>query len=600
MKRKLIEFDVFERIKKDSLSTAQRELQEAAHYVAKALELESANLDCYGAEDVLFEANDGTFVHANYKIDNGFIELDNVEQLIINEESEKTKSREIISEMLDSLIESNEKKAEELFGEWIDLSGTKRIFNEVRKKRVVPIRKRGKIVGYRTAYWNVGSVRKHQPSSVRLARSKGKIKAQRKLPEGQRRMRAAQRKRAHATLGHMVKEWHMLSENVLGYVDYYQNGPVLNNSLINKDESGNVVSLKIPTSKTRNEAKMLQFNWKTLQTDVVVKRKNSKSVCENANFVKDIVDIKKQNALSNDKGLEESLERTVSNWPQILYLTQNELTEQVKKSLETAGAANYDDSTCEFIAEGLLRTAFETYTDRVARIVKLSGSNLSKKSQDPYSEFKSIVDSYYSKIDESTALEMQVFVDLYEALREVHELAKEDNNQDLAVEAASHLDELLAIITKQSEPCLEVASEAASWLYDLVESNLEGMDWEVSEPVISATGEHPVLNKNARTSYSPANDFSGDYGSVSPTSDGKEYKGDAADELANRGPSNEGEDTYPGLNNPYLLQSGDYKIVGEKDVESDSDQLAHWGSGDTWPNLQNPYLKPEASIKEVK
>ena len=599
MKRKLIEFDVFERIKKDSLSTAQRELEESACYLAKALELESVGLNCYGSEDVLFEANDGTFVHANYKINNGFIEFDNVEQLMINEESERAKSREILSEMLDCLVESDDKKAEQLFGEWIDLSGTKRIFNEVRKKRVVPVRKKGKIVGYRTAYWNV-TPKHHETGGKTRKRIMGKLKAQRRMPESLRKLRASQRKRAHATLGHMVKEWHTLSENVLGYVDYCENGPVVKNSYINKDENGNVVSLRIPTIKTRNEAKMLQFNWKTLQTDVVVKRKNSKSVCENNNFVKDIVDIKKQNALSDDKSLEESLERTVSNWPQILYLTQNELSEQVKKSLQIANATNYDDSTCEFISEGLLRTAFETYTDRVARIVKLSGSSLSKKSQDPYSEFKSIVDSYYSKIDESTALEMQAFVDLYEALREIHELAKEDENKELAIEAAAHLDDLLAIITKQAEPSLEVASEAASWLYDLVETNLEGMDWDVSEPVVSVTGDHPVLSKNAKTSYSPASDFSGNYGSVSPTSDGKDSTGDAADELANRGPSNEGGDTYPSLNNPYLLQNADYKILGEKDVDADSDQLAHWGSGDTWPNLQNPYAKPEASVKEVE
>ena len=42
------------------------------------------------------------------------------------------------------------------------------------------------------------------------------------------------------------------------------------------------------------------------------------------------------------------------------------------------------------------------------------------------------------------------------------------------------------------------------------------------------------------------------------------------------------------------------KIVGEKDVDSDSDQLAHWGDNDTWPNLQNPYSKASVTPKEAK
>lgn len=601
MKRKLIEFDVFERIKKDSLSTAQKEVEEATRYLAKALDLESLDINCFGSEDVLFEANDGTYVHANYKVNNGFVEFDNVEQLMINEESERAKSREVLSEMLDCLIESNEKKAEELFGEWVELPVSKRIFNEVRKKRVVPIRKKGKIVGYRTAYWNVGNVKKRQSSKVKIARSKGKKIAQKKMPEGVRKLRAAQRKRAHATLGHMVKEWHVLAENVLGYVDYCEHGPVVQDSFVKRDDKGNVVSIKIPNSKLRNEAKVLQFNWKTLHTDVVVKRKDSKKMCENINFAKQMAEIKKQNALSDDKAFAESLEKAVTNWPQVLYLTQDELSTQVRKALESVGATNYDDSTCEFIAEGLLRTAHDTYVDRVSKIVKLANGKINKESTDKYVEFKNIVEKYFKNLDESTSLEMQVFVDLYETLREVHELAKEEQNRELAVEAAEYLDELLSIITKESEPSLEVASAAADWLYDLVETNLDSVEWEVSEPVVSVTGEHPVLAQKAKKSYAPSSDFSGDFGDVSPTSDGKEMTGDAADELAHSGASNVGgNDTYPSLNNPYLLKNDEYKIKGEKDVDSDTDQLAHWGSSDTWPNLQNPYCKHAESPKDVE
>jgi hypothetical protein len=600
MKRKLIEFDVFERIKKDSLSNAQRELEEASLYLAKALNLESVELNCYGSEDVIYESVDGTYVHANYKLDNGFIEFDNIQELIINEESERAKSHQTLSEMLDCLIESKEKEAEDLFAEWAELPGTKRIFTEARKKRIVCRASKNGAPKCGPVMWN-DTPKRRQSAKVKLARAKGRKKANLKRGASRKKIWDATRGRAKAAIGKMVKEWNVLAENVMGYVDHYENGPTIQNTKVKNNESGDVVSVRIPTAKTRNEAKILQFNWKTLNTDVVVKRGESKKIHEDVNFAREIAEIKKQNALSDEKYLEESLEKTASNWPQVLYLTQNELAEQVKKSLELLDAKNYDDQTCEFIAEGLLRTAHESFVDRVAKILRLAGAKVNESAADPYVEFKNIVETYYKNLDESTSLEMQVFVDLYETLRNVHEIAKEDQNQELAEEVSEYLDELLPVITRQSEPSLELASEAACWLYDLVETNLESMSWEEDKPFVTASGEHPALARKAKMGYSPASDFSGDYGNLPSASQGKGRDASVADELANKGPSNEGgEGIYPSLDNPYLLKSGDYKIKGEVDVDSDSGQLAHWGSSDTWPNLQNPYVKQGEVAKDVE
>jgi hypothetical protein len=54
------------------------------------------------------------------------------------------------------------------------------------------------------------------------------------------------------------------------------------------------------------------------------------------------------------------------------------------------------------------------------------------------------------------------------------------------------------------------------------------------------------------------------------------------------------------MDNPYLPKAEVPKIVGEKDVDGDSDQLAHWGNGETWPNLQNPYVKQSVTPASVK
>jgi hypothetical protein len=201
-------------------------------------------------------------------------------------------------------------------------------------------------------------------------------------------------------------------------------------------------------------------------------------------------------------------------------------------------------------------------------------------------------------LDESNQLEMQVFVDLYEALRQVHEATK-TTDQEVSKEAAAHLYELLPIVQQEAEAKMEVAEAAAEWLYKLVETNLETQDWNISNSVHTTTnGDHPAMAANARQGYTPSSDFSGNWGDSAPVSDGKSYKNGMADEMRNRGWGNVGDETYPELDNPYILKPfGDYKIKGEKHVDADNGHLAHWSSGETWPNLENPYVPKSVEPK---
>lgn len=592
MKRKLIEYAVFEKIQNESLSTAETELVESSTVLTKALNCEDLDLHCYGPEDVLYESLDGSYVHANYQIKDGYVEFDNIEQLIINEESEKAKSKEILSDLIDSLVESDDQKANNLFENWLDLPVVNRIFNEEKKSRRVPIRRRknGKTVtvGWKRGRWET-SGKKKQPKSLVKSRMKSKKKNFRKMSDSQKKINKMKRSRVK----YAFKEWGELVNNVSNYIEFCQYGPVLNESQVNRDENGNVVSVRIPTTNLRNEAKLLQFNWKTLNTDVIIKRSGAKKLHENVEFVQKVTELKRHNALSDNDSLEESLEDIASKFSDVLYLTQSELANQIDLALESSGATNYDDQACEFMAEGILRMAHNAYVDRVAKIIKLSGSAIKENSEDKYEEFKNVVNGFYKHLDETNRLEMQVFVDLYEALRSVYQIAEEDSNESLMEETGYHLDELLAVIKGEEDPSLEIAESASAWLYDIVETNLETSDWNVSDnPHISATGEHPELSKKAKMGYAPASDFSGEYGDPAPVSDGKNYKGGLADEMRNDAWGNVGgEGVYPSLDNPYTPKPfGDYKIKGERDIDSDSGHLAHVGGNDAWPALENPYL----------
>lgn len=589
MKRKLVDYDAFQRIKTESLSSAQKELEGAAPLLARTLELEHLDLNSYGAENALFEDEQGNFVHAKYQIQNGYVQFDNVEQLVINEETEINTSKEIISKMLDSLIESDETKAEQLFEEWLDLPRSKRIFTEAKVKRVVCRKgKKCKVVK-----WN-NTPKHHEPANVTAKRVKGKKMSMRKTPSGVKKVNAMQRARLRKTIG----EWSAIAENALGYVDLMENGPVIDHCQVLRKE-GDVVAVRVPTTQLRNEAKLLKFNWKTMNTDVVVKRKGAQRISENEQFTAEVAELKRANALSDNRALEEAIEKVATQFPQVIYLTESELAGQIKTSLESVNDSNYDDETCRFLAEGILRTVHANFTDRVAKIVKLAGANINENASDKYAAFKSVTEKYFAELDESASLEMQAFVDVYEALRQIHELAKEESNEVVAEETASHLDELLSIIKKESDVSLEALAEAAEWLYDIVEQSAPE-SWKTDSPVVTHDGEHPDLSKKAKHSQSPAG-MQGETPSAHHTSDGKECDGAAAKELEGEGWSNiGGEGIYPSLNNPYVPNSEIPKIHGEKDVDSDSGQLAHWGDGDTWPNLQNPYVKGSVTPDSVE
>lgn len=564
MKRRLVNYDVFEKMRESSLSSAEYELEQAEPIVAQALNLPDARLSAFDTNTALYETVDGSYVRAVYKIEKDRVVFENIEQLVIDTDSERSAAKNIISEMLDALLENQEKKAEQILSQYLSLPVTRRTFSEACKEKDEKPdffeKKKGK-------------KDKKDDGECKTKCKKGKAPPFEKVDKKE------------------IKEWANLCQNVFDYLRYMEYGPSLKESSAKYDERGNVVGLSIPTVRARNEAKLLSFNWDVPKTQVKMLRMKGDKLSEDTEFCKAIAILKRQNAISDNDGLEEVLENIVSRWPQVLYLTQQELAETIKTALETVGATNFDDQTCDFMSEGILRTAHSAYVDRVNKILTLAGIH-ECESEDKYNCFKEVVAQFYPALDEANHLEMQLFVDLYESLRKVHEVAKENCNNVVVVETARHLNELAAVIRREIDPSIEIAEESTEWLSQIVETNLGGSDWTVSNKThVSLTGENPQMAKNARVSYNPASDFSADYGDEAPVSDGKSYHGGLANKMRNSSWGNlGGGDTYPNLKNPYVPKPyGDYVIKGEKAVDKDT-ATGQWSSSDTWPNLQNPYV----------
>ncbi len=597
MKRKLINYEVFQKINEESLSKSEKELIEAAEVLAKALGEEELSLHCFDESSVTYETLDKSYIHASYRLEGHNVIFENIEQLVIDDSSAREKSREVLRKMFDACLKENTAVADSAFKEYIALPFVRRNLAEGAGAWVEAPNKPHK-KGKPQPPWLSHKRAEAKKRSQKLVSPT--IKAQKKREADDLKRRGGVGTHVHFRFKpqtkRMMKEWHGLAENVFNYIDYQEFGPVAKDSEIKRDDQGNVVAMRVPDLNSRNESKILSFNWKTLNTDCMVLRAKMKNLAEDINFCKAMADLRKCNAMSDNKRLQEVLEAIVVRWPNVIYLTQNELAGAIGNALHTVGETAYDDQVCAFMAEGILRTAVEAYSERVQRIVKLSGMKM-EGTEDAYLDFQNIVERFYAFLDQNTKLEMQVFVDLYNALVEVYKLGHAEGNEYLMGETSGYLKELKAVIDQSAEPTLELAGDVAAWLNNLVETNLDGEEWNVSnKPYMTVSGDHPQMEKNAKKPYQPSADFSGDWGDVAPVSDGKSYKGGLADEMRKDAWGNwTNDNTWPALDNPYVPKAGVWTMKGEKGADvSGDDDWSRWQSKDTWPALQNPYVPKEA------
>lgn len=612
MKRKLISFEAFRKIEEGSLTRAEQELVNAEDVLGKALGVD-VELHCFSENDATYKTSDDTFIHAIYKIENDQVILENVQELVIDEESATAGARKTISEMVDAILDNKNTVADGKFEEYFTIPSVRRNLSEGYGIKVS--------VGKPTGKTSKLKHKKRKPSAVRKGVLSRK-KHSRMLSASQKKEMARKRAMAKKKLGSTsnprwrtyvrlvkkktMKEWANLTDNVLGYVDFKTYGPLITESVVQNDNQGNVVGIAIPNSKKRNEGKILSMNYKTLDTELKVLRSKAKAVNEDQSFVKAIAELKRYNNISDNSSLEESLENIVAKWPSVLYLTQDELSAQIAEAFEIANVSNYDDNICNFMAEAILRTAHNAYTDRVKKIAHLAGvsndiTSECKTCKDSYKEFQNVASKFFSKLDESDSIDLRVFSDLYRALHEVNKVAIHLGDEVTKIETASFMSECEAVLNRQAAPSLELAENIAEYIGGLVEANLDHSgEWHDTDVHISVGGEHPMNAWAAKQTDAVPSKFNGkdEYGvDQSPVSDGKDFGGE--EEMMGHALANDGsDDTWPSLKNPYIPEPMEFTLKGEKGVDKDGDDLGTYQDSDTYPNLHNP-LAPESKKPEI-
>lgn len=558
MRRKLIKQDAFDSIIKESATTAERELVEAANVLSRSLNKGPMALHCFTESTVVYETLDNTYVHAGYQIDNGNLTFSNIEELVIDETTRKDKMRGILSQMIDHVLSDEHAKAKGLFESYLSM-----------------------------VQWNKNESKSNKKYKTNL----------------QECHRIAVLSEAVETAGREVKQAYMVARNVLDYVDFMKNGPSMNESISKRDEKGNITDLRIPTCEGRNEGRIKKLGYTTLNAENHDVRKKVPELVKEQAFCKAVADLKRQNAFSDQQGLEEALDNIVQKYPQVLMVTQGELSAIIGEALSHVGVANYDDETCEFMAEGILRRAHGAYSERVNQILHLAAAPKVAEGNDPYVHFQKVAEIFYPTLDEQFGLERKAYTDLYEVLEGVYKQAERRGDNALKHQTAQQLNDLASVLNGETRADVQTIEESASWLMRLIEANVEGSSntWSVSnKPHMTINGDHPDMAKKAKVGAVPGA-FTGDWGDEAPAvgQEDMSYKGGKhSKKMRNDSWGQEGgKETFPSLKNPYVPKPfGDYTMKGEKgvDKEATGQHWSTWSTSDTWPDLKNPYVPKEA------
>lgn len=546
MKRKLIDINVINELENKSINVAMKEINESCDILAKKLKTESLKVHCLNESEVTFVTPQNTYIHATYTLDNNNLLLENIKELVVNEESEKIANKNFISNMLDAILEDKKEVANDMFENYINMPISKKVFKEGISKNT-----KGKKI-------NEENTRKSSEfDSVKNLFRKSKI-----------------------------EEFKAISENIQDFLNFKKGNPLFSNISVSHDDSNNVVSLKLPRLKLRNEGKVLSFNWKTPSAEVTYQRAKAKGVLKETNFLRAMNDLRRANAISDMKEIEVTLENIVGAWPSLVYLTQNELSSMIKEALEASDSKNYDDETCQFMAEGILRTAHHAYDDSVRKIFQINNQETSED----YESYREACEKVFPVLDDQYNREFQSFVDTYKMLDEALNIVSKNNGSNIIkAKIAEALEDLESIVSGKSSLNYNALESGNNLIKSLTEafnlpmsSNTIG---DYDKPHTSLGGDHPVLAKKAKVDAFPSK-YNGDYKGV-VTSDGQKI---GVDDAAKSAHTSGGKDIFPSLNNPYILKDV-IPHVNDKDPNNvEGNNLATHQDSDTWPNLSNPYI----------
>ena len=586
MKKKFVDFETYKNIEKGSITSIERELIESAELVGRVVGDENVQFYCMTEDTATFVNSDGNFIQAAFTVEQDKILLENIQEVVVEQENLQKARKDVIAAMVDNILEDKMDEANVNFSEYFETPVVKASLREgvlTESKKHGKKKKKGMPEGLKKYLAKHGSP----------LHKKGKMGKHDKRDMKKSTLDAKRLKKVAEKAGdHKLKEWGVIAKNILEFVDFRTNGDLYQNVRTQRDNKGNVVALSVPRNNLRNEGKILMLQYKDMANIIDGRYKTlCESFSQQPTWIKAVTDMRRFNAMSSQEDLQTCFENVVTAWPALLYLRREEVADKINEALAMSGVKNFSDETCAFLADGVIRTAHKTYSDKVGKIFNIAGK---AADLDDFDAFATVAEAVFAKADETARSEKQVFKDLYRSLSEVYNISRRTGDAATSTEVASLIHECESVLKNESTPNLLVAEDLALYLEAATQAlDFDGAPWTVMAPVISLNGDNPFIHKYGAMNGAPG-DHTGPY-NLSPTSDGHTVKVDIKD--MEYYTDMKGKDLNPEVRNPYVPQAGDFVIKGATPIESDSDILGQDGGKDTWPALSNPYIPgPEMTL----
>jgi transcriptional regulator len=575
MKRKLIDFDVLKSLEQNSILSVEKEIIENLDVISQVLNKENLNIHCIDKDSVTFVTSEGTYIHAGYSRDSEKVRLHSVQELVLDEQAEINESKSILANMVEAILEDNNDNAHDYFETYVKLPRIRKTFSE----SIVNEGKKGlpeALKKWQEKHKKIGK-------GPKARREKNKAEFFKKISKKANEKLEKEEKK--------LKEWNQLAKNVLEVIDIEAGRPSLATVEVSHDTRGNISEVKIPKGKKMH---LLSLPYEG-SGEVSYARCSGSSIVKESRFLRAINDFRRANATSNNSELQQVVENIVAAFPNLIYFTQQELSNQIAEALSNSDAQNWDDETCNFMAEGILRTAHESYKDRVQKVFGIAGV----RANDSYEDFQEVAESVYSHIDSINVNQQKMYKDLYESLAEAYSIIESSGDVTLTSKIGEYLNALVTVLEGSLPANNHLAEDVAIMLQTFAEANLPmSGDWHVSDkPYTSLIGDNPHVHKLPKVAGIPG-DYTGDYGSDAPVSDGKSYNPKNAKDMANTWTSG-GKNVYPNLTNPYA-KATEEEFPSTLGGDHVTDSGLAGKSGDTWPNLSNPYVPKTMPIAQVK
>jgi hypothetical protein len=149
MKKKLINFDAFKALEKNSVTNSEKELAESTEILANVLGQQFLDLYCVNEDNATFINNNGDFVYANYQIVDDRILLENIEQLIVDKDTTRKNLRSSLEKMVDNILEDKLQEASVSFSEYF---ATPMLRAELKEGTINEVKKGGKMPPWLKAF----------------------------------------------------------------------------------------------------------------------------------------------------------------------------------------------------------------------------------------------------------------------------------------------------------------------------------------------------------------------------------------------------------------------------------------------------------------